>query len=305
MAWKGDTLWVMDLGSNRVNLYEGATAHSGDISFAQAPAFSRLYSPPRAGALLADGSVMSLSSVPSSISSQGLGGDHLLQKVTRTGAVLDTILRLPADGRRQGQVQLRNGQLVPFRMPIDDAMLLRLSHDARSVVVVDRRTGARLSSFSLTRVSVSGDTLAHRSFEYAPLPLRRQQADSLFAPLARSMGATFGLPPAAVVEDILEQVQVPGTFPPVVDLVPGRDQSIWVGLKTQEHPHGSWLVFDEQLQPVARVSIPLDVRVMRVSERFIWGLTTGSLDVPQVVRYRIVKRIPGTSHGGRQAEGAP
>ena len=252
-----------------------------------------------------DGSVMSLSSVPSSFSSQGLGGAHLLQRVARAGAVLDTILRLPADGGRQGQVQLRKGQLVPFRMPIDDAMLLKLSHDARSVVVVDRRTGARLSSFTLTSVTVSGETLAHRSFEYAPLPLQRQQADSLFAPLARSMDATFGLQPAAVVEDILAQVQVPGTFPPVIELVPGRDQSVWVGLKTQEHPHGSWLVFDEQLQPVARVTIPLEVRVMRVSERFIWGVTTGSLDVPQVVRYGIVKRMPGASLGRRQPEGGP
>jgi hypothetical protein len=64
------------------------------------------------------------------------------------------------------------------------------------------------------------------------------------------------------------------------------DGSVWLGL--QGHSPPQWLVLDSAAAPVARVTGEPTLRILVIREGEVWGVIRDELDVPSLVRYRVL-----------------
>jgi hypothetical protein len=135
---------------------------------------------------------------------------------------------------------------------------------------------------------VSDDTVFSRSYEYLPVRMDEAVADSTIARSARARLQFFANETAAV-EAVRGAMRIPEYFLPVARADYSESGELW--LKREDLPDAdqTWWVIDESGALVARVTLPMgfDPRLFRADE--IWGVMPDELDVPYLVRYRIVR----------------
>ena len=207
------------------------------------------------------------------------------------GAVLDTMFLEPQTIWAVLDPGAPRGFGAYRPQPFADNDLVRLSPVAAEYVVVGRRMDpdAEQATFSVARIRVAGDTLFHRDFAYDPVPIPAGAPDSLAqawgAMLAKSRFA--GAPtPATAAAWARDGLYVPAHHPPVRDLIPGIDGTIWLE-RARDASSSEWLVLDPDGTPLHRVRLPANVTVMAASRDRVWGVETDELDVPYIVRYGV------------------
>jgi hypothetical protein len=137
---------------------------------------------------------------------------------------------------------------------------------------------------------VSADTLFSREYEYAPVRVSGAAVDAAVEQI-RAMLSRRGAPPRpAEIERALRSGDgIPAHLPPVTAAASGADGSIW--LRREETPGRTvrWDVLDRNGVLQATLRLPRGVTVETVAGDVLVGVELDELDVPYIVRYRIVK----------------
>lgn len=287
MGWTGDTLWVMDAGAARLNLF------NRDLEFVRAitPQFSSL---PEGvfralpGPFLADGSVLAIPMIlPEAAVSQPL----IL--VDESGAVQRTLPPVPQE-RRMVMVDRGDGQTMPVVNPWDDSPLWTVAADGGSIVVVQRpiASSAEAGRLRIVRLSLAGDTLLDREYRYTPRPVTAASRDSVYMRAAAASGGG-STPVEEVARRIRDAAPAPASHATVTEVIAAGDGAIWLRREAITPGQQEWQRISESGEMLGTVRLPAALEVHGADDRRVWGLTRDDLDVPFVEVYEL--RRSGTS----------
>jgi hypothetical protein len=275
----GDEAWVADLGNQRVTRWglDGSERPAIPLNLAQGIPF-------RWDRLGDDRVVAQFRSIPG----VGMQGDTTGDPIVTVGAAeLDTLAVLP-----QGTTLSVQGGAARFRFfdpePLWDAAadgaLLIASNDVYSIEV-------RNADGELVRV-------VRRAFE--PRPVTDTDARRMLSAIRNAM-AQQGAPPAAV-DQLLQNASFADHFPAMGQVLGGPDGTLWVQrirtpdqtaevgeLDLQDMGSDDWEVFDDQGRYLGVLTMPARFAPMRIEGDALWGVQRDELDVPSVVRYRLVR----------------
>jgi len=138
----------------------------------------------------------------------------------------------------------------------------------------------------LLRFTPDGDTVASGKVSLRPRPIPPEVADSaLDAQIARLAGPLQGEERAR--RELTARVSVPEHYPPVRSLVVSPEGRTWIALNGAGETR--WLILDSSFEPVAAVDVPSRFEPAVVDGDVLWGVEFDEFDVPQVVRYRVVR----------------
>lgn len=289
LGWRGDTLWVGDSPQARISLFRPNGSFVRSITFTQAGPLTG-GRPNVPGSLLADGSVLGLWLPPMYTLA---GAKPVVEPLVRFSPRGDPLGVLGRRQRRQEFVRVRSGtSSTYFAQPFSDSPLTAVAPDGSGLVIVTRAaaTSRRQASFTVRKVSFSGRTAFERAYPYTPRPLTGDAVESVVNKHAGGMQeAKFRTPPAAAARRLIrEALYRPGYLAPVTDVVLGRDGTIWLRREATGRAVFDWQVLDAAGRPVGRVSLPAKVAVQYADRTQVWGVELDELDVPTLVRFRVV-----------------
>lgn len=282
VAWRGDSLTVLDFSTGSLHFFGLDGTYHDRVSFnvlGEGQSF-----PFRPMVALADGSVLGMQPMP-----MGQGAEETWTRTDREGAVEDTLWVRRLAGR---QIRVEaGGQFALGGVPLDHGPEGTTPPGGAFVVVADPggvvpRPDGGEAAYRLTRIDLSGDTVAVADVPYEPRPPTPVQIDSIAAVRAGSL-VRRGVPEAAAVVAWMEQVPWPGTWPATTRIRAGDDGSVWVRRERPENGVVRWDVFDAALEPAGTTLLPAALDVLWVSDTAVYGVELDSLDVPTVVRYAI------------------
>jgi hypothetical protein len=285
----GDTLWVLDYGTYRFSFFDLAGNLLGSRRIPVVLGETPDERPPRPIGLLSDGSIYGSPPAWSHLVASGEITTDVILRLDSAGAVRDTIASYSVENS-SWEISDPDNPRSPrsyTRQPFSDTELVRVSRHAPLVVRVERAVPADPGSatYRVTARIFEGDTVFSRAIGYTPISL----SDALVDSVVRARSARF---PGATAERAAlwarQSLYVPEFHPPVSDVVVGRDGSVWLrgadlGTSTVE-----WRVLSPDGEPLGFVRLPVDLRIMLADRNRAWGTERDELDVPYIVRYRIV-----------------
>lgn len=164
--------------------------------------------------------------------------------------------------------------------PLDDRPLLSFAKDYTWWVTVQRA----VEYDSVFRVGIRHVSNPHESWHsYSYVPRRVSQ--SLIDSLIRSRAKTSSAP----VPDLRRSLYKPRHLPPVRRVHAARDGTIWlqreIGARDAE-----WHVLNQTGEIIATIELPAAARVLEADGDTVWVQVVGDLDVPRIVKYRLIRR---------------
>lgn len=301
LGWRGDSLWVFDTRMYRVSFFDRAgtflSALSPRVDLGSGTTRSDGGYPARPEALLADGNVLAVTPGFSNDIVSGSLTELAYVRTDPSGAVLDTLTMLPVGPTNVLGVLRENGGTFTSQ-PFGDSQLAELAHDGSGLLLLDRPAAITPapSEFRLTRLDLNGDTVYSRAYAYDPVALPRERVDSAVEAMGSMlfgfMGERTGTTRSQWEGWVTEAMYVPPFYAPVESVLPGRDGTIWLELSPAVAGEPEWLVLEEDGSPLARVDAPDGLRILLADRSTLWGVETDELDVPYIVRYRLVIPSP-------------
>jgi hypothetical protein len=270
----GDTLWFSEIPTGRVHLIDTA----GRLLRTEATGFS----PDRLGV-----EWVSLSRIAGGngywIQTRAVSdaaGDELLPTNTMQllrGGTAETSEIVHAWESPAGSFRFDNGgTLVRYPGPAERPLVLPHSNGTR---IVEIRRSARPSGglvhAEVTAVEVGGGEPRRRQFAFPAVPL----PDSVRASFEQSVieGATWGgarqldASTRSRIRDLANSI--PGYQPAVVAGVLGPDHTVWLRIPHEDSDQQLWIVLDEQLVAVARVTMPSNLVSLVTHDGHGWWAT--------------------------------
>lgn len=284
LSWRGDSLAVSDF-QRGIHLFapEGDFARlvsfsfsDGSSSFGVNPMFP-----------MPDGSIAAFAPSSSTDITEGRVTHERWLKTSREGTILDTLAVLAVDGRLISvsyQDRTRTGG-----HPLAWSPLLAVPPNGASMVVLDRPVATEPGSatYRVLRLGLDGDTLIAASRAYTPIAVGSAQIDSIARATAEGWAALMGATAPALAAEIVDQVTWPSYLPPVTEILAGSDGSLWVRRETMGAPMARWEVLAEDLTPIGRLDLPLDLELKVVARDHFYAVELDDFDVPTVVRYEV------------------
>jgi hypothetical protein len=148
--------------------------------------------------------------------------------------------------------------------------------------------GSPTAELRLVRYTPAGDTLAAGEIVLPRPPVPPELADSLFEAAVSRLARPLGSETEARAE-VSAVLRVPSYQPPVHDVMVGLDGGVWLALSGR--PEGRWIMFDAEMEAVGVVAFPPDFSLEAADGDEVWGVERDALDVPRVLRYRVVDRV--------------
>lgn len=311
VTWANDELWVAD--AFRAQSFDSAGRPVDFVSFRAAMPHEGSFFVPEAP--LADGSFWGRRWVTTMRGSPGSPTRVTLQRYDREGDPLDTIAVLDVRSRRIVTSPETGGfarhplwsTLPPSAGPsLGDIV----ASDRASFILVDGAGGAtNPDEFSLLRLSLTGDTLMHRSVPYEPVPISDEERDWWLEEFAASMAGDYTQGRAGYRQrDAAARNRerrragdlfwLPDHYPPVRRVMAGRDGTIWL-LREFNVLEGRdpWEVYDRDGELIGRVEIDggrghvtpwiSRVQILQASVEEVWATSTDEFEVPYIHRYRV------------------
>jgi hypothetical protein len=296
LGWIGDTLWVMDYGLYRFNLFseEGEFLDSFTVPF-DTPEDRNQPSPPRADGVLFDGTVYGSPPAFSRDVESGVLTDHHLLVLNREGEVQDSIVGIPF-GNNQWAVydpDNRERGMLFGRQPFGDGPLWGFMKEESALAILTREAPntPEEATLSLVKLALTGDTIFSRNYRFEPDPIQPEEIDSILDfHIARwvEYGLLGGVTAGRLRPWAERNLYTPAFRPGVSELVVGLDGGFWLKTAPDDGESATWLVLDPEGSLAGRVLLPKDVQVLAVESSTVWGTVLDELDVPYLVRYRIV-----------------
>jgi hypothetical protein len=287
-TWVADTLAAFDRMQQRFSFFlaDGTHVRTGRILSTSSASNVLL------DRFLGDGSI---TGVVRGRLQEGVGQPRL--RFGPTGLLLNSLFivrPIPS----AGIARLSRGTIVTFRRPaeVEDADLVAHDPLGRHVTVVERSvaTSGGPSSGRVYRVGIDGDTIFDRRFQYTPRSVDRAWSDSVVSEFRRSWSARAviggGRLDRAEMDQLVDALSLPAFYPPVSSAAVGRDGSTWLR-RSPESGSSRWIVMDRRGEVVSHVEGPTSLEIRNADGDVVWGVVQDELDVPYVVRYRLV-RVP-------------
>ncbi|MEX2281666.1 MAG: 6-bladed beta-propeller [Gemmatimonadota bacterium] len=287
VGFVGDTLFALSASNQLMHLFLVDGEHLRSFRFPYAVINDPALHPSRftmlMGRILVDGSLLA---------NPRLGGTgerppSPVLRVTREGRIINVIARRQFGSA--GNLTLRQGEIgLIMHLPFSVSDLIALPPKGDVLVLVSGRPPAtqKDTSFSVSRIALNGATVFQRWIRYRPIPLERRQIDSMIVATVREAGrGRFN--PQAHLESAAQQM--PKFLPPVTDVVAGADGSTWIRREETRGP-AAWLVLDSKGNTIAQLTLPRTFTLKAADATHVWATITDELDIPYVVRYRIVQR---------------
>lgn len=293
MGWVGDTLWVLDTRGYRFNQYDPSGAFLGSFMVPFEFAERGEAGPPRARGLLTDGTVHGAVPAWSSMVADGTLTHEELVLLRRDGTVQQALPRIRF-GRnlwaiRDPDAPEAGGMYRP--QPFSDGPLWSYLEGERALLVLEREAAESPEPdvFLLTKVSFEGDTVWAREYPYAPEPLPTGPVDSILDEVSAGIGERgfLGATEATARQWASIGLHLPDFRPPVADMVPARDGSIWLSLGPGDGGDDAWFIVDHKGEPVATTSLPSGLDILLIDPPMVYARDEDDLDVPYLVRYRV------------------
>jgi hypothetical protein len=288
---RGDTVWVSDGGTGRITFYrtDGELIESFRFG-AQDPQDPTRVSHVPVAILSADRFIV-ISPPGPDIRSMDVGPVTFRQSrllTDRRGSILDTLFVTDVD--YPVIITSPRGRGIFIHQPaFRDAPIVVYSSAKDQVREIHRRTALSASDgeFRFVIRTRAGDTLNARTFRYRPLAVPPAVRDSVLE-AGRSRLRTA---PSRMASSVLPHIRVPEYQPTVTRSIEAEDDTYWI--EREEYPAAARqvLVLNGSLDAVATVEIPSRARRVAgpVTAQHIWFLELDDLDVPCLVRYRIVR----------------
>lgn len=289
LGWRGDTLWVADPPQTRISLFAPSGGFVRAISFSRAAPLTdgRPHIP---GFLLADGSVLGFWQAPLFLVAGSRPLNIPMVRFTARGEPIALLAR--REDRNEFGVMTQGTSRTYFPQPFTDSPLTAVAPDGSALVIVRRNAAPHGDSavFSVQRIHYSGRVSLSRNYQYRPLRLSRDAVARAVDEQAGGLAETrIRTPEAAVVRrELRENLYRPRFLPPVTRLVLGRDGTIWLRREELNRDMAWWHVLDARGRIIARAWVPARLSVRYADRTGIWGVEYDELDVPALVKYRIV-----------------
>lgn len=288
LGWMGDTLVVADGALVRISAFDSAGSLLYTVSTLQgAP-------PHQPRAILTDGRVL-LEEMQES-DDQLVDGDitsRSLLLMKPGGGTFERLVDLSLGTHAEARVGIVVGgetTYTYFEHPFPDSDLYDVDPRGRSVVVVSQIAGDDDNPrFSVTRLATAGDTAWAISFSYTPLPPSAMTRDTLAALAAKLTQHPYfkqRVPRERIERSLRRDIDVPAHLAPVSAVIAGRDGTVWL----RREPVGTeaqWMVLDSSGAYIAVVHMPFDFRALEADRHYVWGVETGDMGEPRLVRYRV------------------
>jgi hypothetical protein len=288
LGWRGDTLWVADAPQIRIGLFRPDGTFLRSIRFSQASPLTN-GRPQIPGSLLADGSVVGFWQAPLGV----LAAGPVQAPVVRFSPHGEPLEVIAQRERRNEYGQLRGDRGTSyFAQPFTDSPLMAVAPDGSGIIIVRREAaaGAEPATFSVRRITPSGTVTFSRNYLYRPLPLSADAVErAVQEHMARMSNAGIPRPEAAALRRALrENLYRPRFLPPVTAVVVGRDGTIWLRREELGRPMAWWHVLDARGRLIARAWVPARISVRYADRTQLWAVELDELDVPTLVRFRVV-----------------
>lgn len=253
----GDSLWVNDGSLRRVTFFDRDGAHLGDRPYPDPPDVA---APLRAGfgLLTEDGGALFVTN--------SADGDRRLPVLVIDPGGEQTVIGERSGLPRFTTVSASNGSFQMQRQRFWTRTTWSPDPQGRSVVFGEREaadTPGR-TTYGVTRVSITGDTLFSRQVPYEPVPIPQAVLDSL--------------------PDSTPEVYSPRYYPPVSAVVAGRDGTTWVAREATSSDMRRWDVFDASGEQIGVLDAPDDLEIHDATADRLWAVVFDELDVPYLVR---------------------
>lgn len=283
LGFLGDSLWVADSGSGRINFFrapDGLVGGSRMPRVADLPdGLSQAFAEPAR-----DGGAFIITSA--AFRGDLVGTDHPFPnlRVDSEGVVIDTLGHRYTAHDRAMLVTESGGEvrsIEVFSQKFSDVTLWAVTPD-QGIVLVDRRIPEPSAppTIGVHRLDASGQTVYRVAIPYEPTPIPASVVDSLI--LRYAVGGTD----RSRIRDILF---LPPTYPPIDRVLAARDGSVWMAHAGPDGEPVEWTVLDRHGVPVATLWVPENLKLYVIESDRIWGVRTDELDVPYVVAHELVK----------------
>jgi hypothetical protein len=313
LGWRGDSLWVHDLGLVRLTLFDtaGRGFSTFPVLFPQRPAVvgqRRYAGQAQPTALLADGDLLVYRGPPRRDS--GLPPEAWVLKVSRDYQVRDTVT---------GWRSAHPGMAFQFRdairsipQPFSDDPVVDFSPDGRWFLRIDRpaAAGDDPATLGVTLMEDGERVTYRREFRYTPLPLPRDTIES-FISHALDFDVAPGQIRVPLTRDSIDgQLYRPRYYPPVVDARVGRDGTVWFRLMEQasggllRRGQAQWVALGPHGFELTRVVTPARLMVYDVDRQSLWGVEYDADGVP-AIRHYLVPAGPPRGARRSEASGSP
>ena len=299
MGFFGDSLWVWDWRGRHFSYFDLDGEFLGRVT-PRVNIGGPGGSPPRPSGVFRDGTFLGAEPMWSQEIATGELTETAIVHMDSEGETLATIWMRPHEPRDGLALLNEDGSGGSFgSQPFGDAVTYTNVDDG--IVVVERRawTGEGEAVFTLTRVGLTGDTVFSIPVPYTPVPLARERLDSAVLDITDSWYEFMSsrepeLARARLETRIREATYKPDFVPPLDLVTTDAGGNLWLRRFDPIESEGGetlaeWWVFDPMGAPLARTLLPIDLRVMHISDEHVWGTVRDELDVDYIVRYRLVK----------------
>lgn len=277
--WVGmiaDTLWVADPLQDRITAFDsGGALLSVQTVTVQVPGW------PRKG--LSRGLTSAGIVVEGSWSFDELHADAIPSMIPvaisdRNGSRVRIIDRVDR-GRESFGVFTSDGAGLIGQQPFADTPTILPDPRGRGFAIVRREVTGSGPTLSVATYGAAAETLFARMLQ----PRREPLTDPVFDSVANEiLQRAPRRDPSAFFR--------PDFVPASGNAIFAADGALWVQLGRRESPE--WAVLEPNGECRARVTLKFAGRLEAVDGWRIWVVETDSLDVPSVVRYRVVPRMP-------------
>ena len=283
-------VWIADPSGQRLEVYTPTGQHLESIRF-QVPADS-LGTWATAAALLADSSVLA---APPPVSVGGaLSGrlDHqTFYRANRIGAVRGPFYVADVVTTDFFSASLGQGGMEIMGVhPLRESPLVAAFPDGSGVVAVERwaPAAAEDASYRVLVYAADGALGTDKSVAYTPLA-GADWLDLFLSEQEEAMSEQQDALPMSVSEVLepLRQLSPRAYYPPVTELVPGTDGTVWVRRESAFRDSVDWQVLDGDGAVLARLTTSSELAVQATSRTEVRAIETDELDVEYLVGYEV------------------
>ena len=302
MGWTADTLWVFDIAQRRVTFIapDGQVLRAAALP-AAADRSARLQNSDHTVGYFA----------PSAIGADGsMTGEARTLPPTETRATWPgrAVLHIPAEradsslepegGHRQARIVAQPpayedprwymeasgfGNYVPFGA----RAIVAYANDGRFAYLTTELGEDGRGTFTLTVFDAAGDTTLARSYPFEGIAIPARVRDSALAAFIPAEGR-----PREGPADLPQRFQdmarerMPGFYPPVMAMVLGLDDSIWLTMRDTADARRA-LILNGDGDPLGSLSLPPRMTIRQATSTHVWVTQTDEDGLASVLRYRV------------------
>jgi hypothetical protein len=230
IGWFADTLYALSVGNQLMHLFvsDGRYVRSFRLPYAviDRPEIYPARFTLLVWGMFADGSLLGVPRVGSVPSAP----PRPVLSVRQNGQIMRVVARYRSGGSANIRVQTGTGRnsvsLIMFN-PVEtgDEYALSPAGDALAIVSRDPPRRGEPARFTVTRVTLGGDTVFQRAWNVPAVPIRRSWIDSIFRVRAQAGLARF-----PQLSEALARAEIPGPefYPAISEVVLGTDGSTWL-----------------------------------------------------------------------------